>query len=86
MRRSSVYCMDPGAFVCAAVRSIYIYVRDVSERELPIQLGELELYRKQQHTYSMLSAYIFRPTVTLLIHHTAYTFSPLMYSSLYIPL
>jgi hypothetical protein len=72
--------------VCAAVRSIYIYVRDVSERELPIQLGELELYRKQQHTYSMLSAYIFRPTVTLLIHHTAYTFSPLMYSSLYIPL
>lgn len=43
--------MDPGAFVCAAVRSIYIYVRDVSERELPIQLGELELYRKQEHTY-----------------------------------
>lgn len=34
----------------------------------------------------MLSAYIFRPTVTLLIHHTAYTFSPLMYSSLYSPI
>lgn len=39
------------AHLCVLLCALYIYVRDVSERELPIQLGELELYRKQEHTY-----------------------------------
>jgi hypothetical protein len=75
---AQVICILYGSWRICVCCALYIYVRDVSERELPIQLGELELYRKQEHTYiySMLSAYIFRPTVTLLIHHTAYTFPP----------
>ena len=55
---------------------IHIYVRDVSERELPIQLllllGRQSCsldYNMYTVVYIYMLAALFRPTVTLLIHH-----------------